>query len=130
MFFSKKVIIALLQSGAALAATVNVKVGGNKALVFSPTSVTANPGDTVRFQFIDQNHTATAGTPGQGCTPSGKFNSGFVPIAAGTNPGSTFDVAITDKNPITVYCAQAQHCQVGMVMVINPTPTVSFPPFN
>lgn len=29
-------------------------------------------------------------------------------------------VPITDTDPIYIYCSQAQHCQQGMVMVINP----------
>jgi len=33
----------------------------------------------------------------------------------------SFTVPIKNTQPITVYCSQAQHCQVGMVMVINPT---------
>jgi len=121
MVFSKSAFAALLQSGVALAATVNVNVGGNKALVFSPTTVTANAGDVVKFTFLDQNHTATAGNPNAGCKPSGLFNSGFVPVANNTNTLPTFSVAVTNTNPITVYCAQAIHCQSGMVMVINPT---------
>jgi hypothetical protein len=32
----------------------------------------------------------------------------------------SFSVKVANTQPITVYCAQAQHCQVGMVMVINP----------
>lgn len=35
----------------------------------------------------------------------------------------SFSVQIKNTQPITVYCAQAQHCQVGMVMVINPSAT-------
>lgn len=31
-----------------------------------------------------------------------------------------FMVPITDNQPIYIYCSQAQHCQQGMVMVINP----------
>jgi plastocyanin len=124
--FSKTAILALLQASMALGATYNVKVGGNQQLTFSPTTVKAVAGDTVNFQFLDQNHTVTAGSPTQGCKPSGQFNSGFVPIPAGTAGKATFKVAVTNSNPITVYCAQAQHCQVGMVMVINPTATVSF----
>jgi len=34
----------------------------------------------------------------------------------------SFSVAIKNTQPITVYCAQAQHCQVGMDIVINPSP--------
>jgi hypothetical protein len=31
-----------------------------------------------------------------------------------------FMVPITDTDPMYIYCSQAQHCQQGMVMVINP----------
>jgi len=118
-----KSLFTLLQSSLALAATVNVNVGGNKQLIFSPNTINANAGDTVKFTFLDQNHTATAGNPNAGCQPSGQFNSGFVAVANNTNTKPTFSVAVANTNPITVYCAQAQHCQVGMVMVINPTNT-------
>lgn len=37
---------------------------------------------------------------------------------AANNP--QFMVPITDTQPIYIYCSQAQHCQQGMVMVINP----------
>jgi plastocyanin len=121
-----KSLFTLLQSSLALAATVNVNVGGNKQLIFSPNTINANAGDTVKFTFLDQNHTVTAGNPNAGCQPSGQFNSGFVPVANNTNAKPSFSVAVANTNPITVYCAQAQHCQVGMVMVINPTSTVSY----
>jgi len=123
MYISKTTVAFLLQSGASLAAVVNVNVGGNQQLTFSPQQVKAAAGDTVRFTFLDQNHTVTSGNPTQGCKPSGKFNSGFVPVAANQGTKPTFDVAVQNTQPITVYCAQAQHCQVGMVMVINPTAT-------
>lgn len=37
---------------------------------------------------------------------------------AGNTP--MFMVPITDNQPMYIYCSQAQHCQQGMVMVINP----------
>jgi len=40
----------------------------------------------------------------------------------------SFTVQVTSTNPQVVYCSQAQHCQAGMVMVINPSATVRFPP--
>jgi len=122
MHFSQTVAL-IAQAGAALAAVKNVNVGGNQQLIFTPTSVTAAAGDTVRFTFLDQNHTATAGTPNAGCKPGGQFNSGFVPVAANTATKPTFDVAVTNTQPMVVYCGQAQHCQSGMVMVINPSAT-------
>jgi hypothetical protein len=46
-------------------------------------------------------------------------NAVYLDPRAATLP--SFTVAIKNTQPITVYCAQAQHCQAGMVMVINPT---------
>lgn len=45
---TKSLLTTLLQSSAVLAATINVNVGGNTQLIFSPTTVNANPGDTVK----------------------------------------------------------------------------------
>ena len=122
----------MLQASSALAATHNVNVGGNKQLIFTPTTINAAAGDTVQFTFLDQNHTATAGSPTNGCQPASPllFNSGFVPVNANaTGAKPTFSVAIKNTNPITVYCAQAIHCQSGMVMVINPTASVRTLPY-
>ncbi|KAE9981364.1 hypothetical protein EG328_011714 [Venturia inaequalis] len=150
MHFTKSTTFALMQSASVFAATKQVMVGPNGGLTFSPTSVTAAVGDTVQFMFVSQNHTVTSGNPNAGCTPNGVFNSGFVPApggAAAAAPAAkgknnkmirgenaiyldpraaalpSFSVQIKDTQPITVYCAQAQHCQVGMVMVINPAAT-------
>jgi plastocyanin len=98
----------------------NVNVGGNQQFIFTPTTVRAIPGDVVQFTFLDLNHTVTSGDPfGEGCTPSYVFNSGFIPVSNSTNSKPTFSVVITNTLPIPVYCAQAQHCQNGMTMVIN-----------
>jgi len=61
--------------------------------------------------------TAKGKKPGQKLAIRGE-NSIF--IRAGTLP--SFTVPVTSTQPVTVYCAQAQHCQAGMVMVINPAP--------
>jgi plastocyanin len=142
MHFTKSAVIGFLP--AAFAANHQVIVGANNGLTFTPNTVTAAVGDTVQYMFatqvcarsvplevaftnIQQNHTVTSGNPNVGCTPSNVFNSGFVPApgTAGTtsNGGAlpSFTVAIQNTNPVTVYCAQAIHCQSGMVMVINPT---------
>jgi plastocyanin len=129
-FTTSTIAAILLHTAPIFAATHKVNVGGNKQLTFTPTSVTAAVGDTVQYVFQDQNHTVTAGSPNAGCQPSGQFNSGFVPVpATGGGAQTTFSVQVQNTQPITVYCAQAQHCQVGMVMVINPSTTVSLAPF-
>jgi plastocyanin len=124
--YSKNLVAATLQVGLVLATFHNVNVGGNRQIVFTPNIVQALPGDTVRFTFQELNHTVTAGNPLAPCQPATplKFNSNFVPVNANASTKPTFDVAITNLAPITVYCAQAMHCQGGMVMVINPTAIV------
>lgn len=43
-----------------------------------------------------------------------------VPVADGVQDGFPIaQLTIKDTNPIWVYCAQANHCQSGMVMAIN-----------
>lgn len=79
MHFTKSTAFAMMQSASVLAATKQVMVGPNGGLTFSPNTVTAAVGDTVQFMFVSQNHTVTSGNPSTGCTPSGQFNSGFVP---------------------------------------------------
>ncbi|TID13251.1 Siderophore iron transporter [Venturia nashicola] len=140
MHFSAATALAILQSTCASAAMMKVLVGQNNGLTFTPSSVQAQPGD--------QNHTVTSGDPAAGCQPDGRMNSDFVPVSAAAAPAAnkanngkkakkaaagnntaaappanppTFTVNIQDTNPIMMYCAQAQHCQQGMVMAINPS---------
>ena len=118
--FAKTAVMALLPT--AFAAVHTVIVGQNNALTFTPSSVQANVGDQVKYVFANANHTVTSGISPAGCVSDAKFYSGFVPVSnpnAGTLPSFTINVA--DTNPQTVYCSQAQHCQSGMLMSINPT---------
>lgn len=81
MLFSTQAAVAAF-AASAMAANFNVRVGGNNALTFTPQTINADVGDTVTFNFVDQNHTVTSGNSARGCTPDGTFNSGFVPVAA------------------------------------------------
>jgi plastocyanin len=163
MVFSKSAVLSFVS--AALAANHNILVGQGGGLTFTPQTVNAAVGDTVTYTFLTQNHTVTSGTPNQGCTPDGTFNSGFIPVpSAGANANANananggnaaktkgnfairglnnvfdaraaleerqntqpnFVVKVTNTQPQVFYCAQAQHCQVGMVGVINPSNSVS-----
>jgi hypothetical protein len=45
---------------------------------------------------------------------------GFVPVTSGAAKVQTFNMVVQDDTtPMYMYCAQAQHCQQGMVMTIN-----------
>lgn len=110
---------------------IPVLVGGN-TLTFTPNSVTANPGDVIQFQFAARNHTVTQSTQTSPCQPLGGnsssaaggaqlgIHSGFIPFDGGSaGVVGTFDVPVLDTKPMFLYCAQANHCQSGMVMVVN-----------
>ncbi|PQE22057.1 extracellular serine-rich protein [Rutstroemia sp. NJR-2017a BBW] len=100
--------------------TVVVGSTNSSLLVFTPQEVTANPGDTVQFQFSMRNHTVTQSSVEAPCMPiADAIHSGFVPVGANQTMVTTFDVTINDTKPIYMYCAQGKHCQEGMVMTIN-----------
>lgn len=47
------------------------------------------------------------------------FNSGFMPVSAGSMMQPVFTLMVNDTKPIWIYCGQQGHCQNGMVMAIN-----------
>ncbi|KAK2000477.1 extracellular serine-rich protein [Colletotrichum falcatum] len=108
---------------------IPVQVGSptrEKSLLFYPEIVKANPGDIVQFQFWPNNHTVTQAANTQApCMPLQDQNpnavhSGFIPGATNGSPVGTFNVQVENTEPMLLYCAQGQHCQLGMVMIINP----------
>lgn len=111
------------------AKTISVKVGGpNGLLKYTPESVVANRGDTVFFDFLQVNHTLTQSTLDNPCVfKTGGVRSGFRPNPLGTSGNQTFQVVVADEAPQWFYCAQGQHCKMGMVFAINPG--TKFPEF-
>jgi hypothetical protein len=106
---------------------IPVLVGGT-ALTFTPNSVTANPGDVIQFQFAARNHTVTQSLPESPCRPIDGaaggappgVNSGFIPYDGGASGMvGIFDVPVMSASPMFLYCAQAMHCQQGMIMAVN-----------
>src|ERR1041384_4595173 len=65
----------------ASAMTVDVSVGPNGNLVFSPASVTIHTGDQVKWTWSSSGHSTTSGSPG---LPNGIWDSGI------HNQGATF----------------------------------------
>ncbi|KAK1594148.1 extracellular serine-rich protein [Colletotrichum navitas] len=149
MKFSSIVVCLSAMIGGSLAATINerqtsspapaqapptpkvipVLVGSptrEKSVLFYPDVVRANPGDIVQFQFWPNNHTVTqaAGTQAP-CMPLQDQNpnavhSGFIPGVTDGSPVGTFNVQVENTEPMLMYCATGMHCQLGMVMIINP----------
>jgi plastocyanin len=101
--------------------TIDVDVGED-GLIYKPSTVTAAPGSTVNFHFYSGDHSVAQSTYDSPCVPSGPdaIWSGFI------NPSNTkvasmmFTITINNTKPIWIYCAQGDHCESGMAMVINP----------
>src|ERR1044072_9401852 len=118
-----KVIASLLVlwSGVASGATVTVTVG-NGGILFSPSSVTIHPGDTVKWTWSSTGHSTTSGTPGH---PTGLWDSGIL------SQGAMFTHTFNSVGSFPYYCTPHGACcnMVGNVTVANaPTPTPSPPP--
>ena len=101
---------------AAKAMTVDVTVGPDGDLVFSPSSVTIHPGDQVRWTWSSSGHSTTSGSPGQ---PNGIWDSGI------HNQGATFTHTFNSAGTFPYYCIPHGGCciMVGTVMVVNASPT-------
>ncbi|KAI0053358.1 hypothetical protein FA95DRAFT_1531048 [Auriscalpium vulgare] len=104
-----------------------IVVGGTGVLLFTPANITAQPGDTITFEFHQKNHTATQSSFAAPCrkladtSASGQvgFDSGFMPVADGSVAFPTYTIQVNDTAPIWAYCAQATHCGSGMVFAAN-----------
>ena len=100
----------------ATATTVDVTVGPNGEFVFSPSSVTISPGDTVRWTWDSEFHSSTSGRPGM---PNGLWNSGVL------IQGAVFTHTFNSVGTFQYYCTPHWACcnMVGTVMVVNASPT-------
>ncbi|ODA79138.1 hypothetical protein RJ55_04730 [Drechmeria coniospora] len=106
--------VGLLATGAS-AKTITVEVGKG-SLTYSPDSITAAEGDIILFRF-DSTHDVVAGDFQKPCQPasSGGFYSGTLPAGG----KSSFSITVNNTDPIFYYCSISNHCQDGMVGVIN-----------
>jgi plastocyanin/uncharacterized protein YggT (Ycf19 family) len=103
---------------AASATTVDVTIGPNGNLIFSPSSVTIHPGDQVRWTWSSSGHSTTSGSPG---LPNGIWDSGI------HNAGATFNRTFNSTGMFPYYCTPHGGCcnMVGTVTVVNASPTPS-----
>jgi len=108
------------------AANITVQVGGNGALTYTPSNITAAVGDFIEFQFQDKNHTVTQSTFADPCTQSKNattgelgLNSGYQAVAAGATQFPVWTIQIAETTPIWMFCLQGKHCANGMVFSIN-----------
>ncbi|OCH89103.1 hypothetical protein OBBRIDRAFT_778998 [Obba rivulosa] len=117
-------------TAASISADHQVVVGGSNELVFDPANITANVGDTITFQFMQKNHTATQSSFASPCVSLSEsstngqvgFDSGFMPVADDATSFPTFTIQINDTSPIWAFCRQTNptsHCGSGMVFSVN-----------
>ena len=105
-------LLAMIAATSALAETHTVNVGPGGQHIFQPTTVTIQPGDTVRWVFITPGHTVTSGdTNGSTGVPDGKFHSGLRP------QGSEFTFTFQDPGSFSYYCGP--HYSMGMHGLVN-----------
>ena len=118
----QSIIKVLALAATASAATISISVGQDGALAFAPNTTTAAIGDTLEFHFYSGSgpHSVVLGSYASPCLPASasSFFSGYI---TGTSTGNdTFSVSVTSTAPMWIYCSAKQHCQNGMVGVINP----------
>ncbi|KAJ6488809.1 hypothetical protein C8R45DRAFT_1097161 [Mycena sanguinolenta] len=114
-------LASLALASIASAENILITVGENSTTTFTPSNITANVGDTVIFQFVAANHTATQSSFAAPCTNmTGGLDSGFqfVPAGATQNPQYSFNVTNATQ-PLWFFCRQTGHCGKGMVFSVN-----------
>jgi plastocyanin len=113
---------------ASLEGTVHkVYVGGPGKLIFDPPHISAQPRDTVVFEFRQKNHTVTQSSFADPCRKLSAngvegWDSGFLPVADDATTFPTWNITVNDTAPIWAYCRQktpVSHCGSGMVFAIN-----------
>lgn len=112
------VLLPLVLLPLSLAAQHKVTVGKGGGLNFDPDTLKADKGDTIEFSFYPRNHSVAESTFDKPCQPldNGIF-SGF--FGTTEQQKQTFTVTLDNTDPKWLYCSYGNHCQDGMVMVIN-----------
>jgi plastocyanin len=120
MHFTSIITAIGLLAVPAFAKIIPVTVGLNSTLTFSPNNIVADVGDLVLFTFYPKNHSVVQANFATPCQPKAEgFNSGFDFATTSGESENEFVVKVEDTTPIWFYCAQANHCEQGMVGVIN-----------
>ena len=114
MYIRLFALFALFLPVVSRAATINVTVAPGGANRFSPTPVTIQVGDTVRWTWQENNHSVTSGTPGN---PNGIFD------LAVRNNGFVFSFVFATAGNFPYYCRVHGSMMTGTVNVAAPTPT-------
>ncbi|RWA13241.1 hypothetical protein EKO27_g1865 [Xylaria grammica] len=111
---------------------LHIDVGFNGELMFNPNNVTELVGTVVEFSYNPANHSIVQSSFDKPCQPiereGGGFIAPFVPTQQ-TPSGVTFEVTLTNSDPIWFYCAQTKksHCQSGMDLAAKAPPSTIGP---
>jgi len=103
-------LLLAMTTSTVYAATVDVQVADFQ---FTPSTVTVQTGDTVRWTWGNSGHSVTSGS---GCASNGLFDSGV------RNTGFVFTFTFNTPGTFPYFCIP--HCSIGMVGSV----TVSAPP--
>ncbi|KAF9881412.1 hypothetical protein CkaCkLH20_00558 [Colletotrichum karsti] len=114
---------AAAASSSSSASNVHIVKVGDGGLTFSPSDIKAAVGDMVEFHFYPKAHSVAQSSFDKPCEPltngtATGFFSGPVPVSSGEGT-DVFTLEVKDNNPKWFYCATGNHCQSGMVGVIN-----------
>ena len=106
--------LAVASAGSCHAEVITVSVTN---FAFTPASVTAAPGDTIRWVRVSGNHTATSGAP---CSPNGTFD---LPVNSVFTSATWVVPASAAGTTVRYYCAP--HCTTmqGTITVSQPPPS-------
>ena len=110
-------LLLLVCASAANATTTTVNVSDTSGdLIFDPSSVTIQVGDTVQWVWKASVHSSTSGTPG---SADGLWDSGIL------NIGDTFSFTFSTPGSFSYFCTPHGGCcgMTGSVTVATPTPT-------
>ncbi len=115
-------LLLVLGPSLASATTFTVTVGSG-GLIFSPASITIQPGDTIQWTWSASGHSSTSGSPG---SPSGIWDSGIL------NQGAAFSHTFNTVGSFPYYCTPHGSCCAmrGTVTVSNPIPTPTPTPIS
>jgi len=115
--------------------THSIQVGPSGQLVYSPSNISANVGDTVAFFFNPKNHTVTQSSFAQPCekleASTGKvgLTSGFIPTTVSLTTAN-YSFVVNDTSALWFYCGQIGHCSRGMVFAVNADEDKTFAAFQ
>jgi len=107
----KKTLILFVFALSAVFANATVYTVTTSGMTFSPSTLTINVGDTVKWVCSSSGSLSHTSTSGSNCTADNKWNSGNL------NPGDTYSHQFTATGTYPYFCTY--HCSYGMVGTIT-----------